>query len=124
MVKEVEPFNSPWLSCGIGGRPKTDSILPADGVEKSRLELFLQSLSPETFRIKGFVYTSADTEPLLVDCVEETINLSTWTGGESRPLRGGLAIIWKERAPSREKLLELWTSITGTGGRLLDAPGH
>lgn len=124
ILKNLEPFDPQWSGWGLGGSPATDSILPARGVEKSRLELFLQRLSPETFRIKGFVYTPADTEPLLVDCVEETIKVKPWTGGESRALQGGLAIIWKKRAPSREKLLELWTSITGTEGRLLEAAGH
>ena len=123
-VKPLEPLDTQWIGWGLGGRPSTDSILPAGGVEKSRLELFLQRLSPETFRIKGFVYTPADTEPLLVDCVEETINLKPWTRGQNEAPHSGLAIIWKKRAPSREKLLELWTSITGTEGCLLDAPAH
>jgi len=124
MVKKVEPFDPQWSGWGLGGSPASDSIVPAGGVEKSRLESFLQRLSPETFRIKGFVYTPMDTEPLLVDCVEETINLTAWEGGDGRAIQGGLAIIWKKQAPSREKLLELWTSITATEGRLLDAPVH
>ena len=121
-VQQIESFDPQWATWGLGGRPGTDSILPAGVVEKSRLELFLQRLSAETFRIKGFIYTPTDAKPLLVDCVEDTINLQVWTGDGN--VQSGLAIIWKKRAPSREKLLELWTSITGTEGRLLDTPNH
>jgi G3E family GTPase len=112
-----EPYDPIWAGWGRGGRPVTMELVPKEPIGRKGLYRFLEKMAPHTFRIKGFVTIREDKGTVQIDGVEEEVHILPVEVGSIKPEEKGITFIWKGTAPSRDQVLEMWRSCTGTEGQ-------
>lgn len=91
-------------------RPETYALRPEGPVPREALTAFLEVVSPETYRIKGFIDVEGSWKH--IDVVGTSIDIKKPAGKMQN--RGALNIIVKSGASIRDKVEETWQRVVKT----------
>ncbi|MGM0432015.1 MAG: CobW family GTP-binding protein [Spirochaetota bacterium] len=102
-----------YAGWGAAGRPVPMHIRPQDAVASAKLHAVLKRISPEAFRVKGYVSTVEDGL-VLVNCVGEQISVHHELSPQQQKQQPGLVVIVENTSRLKLLLGTLWRETTGT----------
>ncbi len=110
----VKPRDPRYAGWGEGGRPVAFTLDSGRAPAEDELRSFLAAVAPRSYRIKGFVETTAGRR--FVDCVGQEVRISEVAASDEAGDRpGGLVVISAVGKSLREEAARRWENLPRSG---------
>ncbi len=106
----IKPKDGSYAGWGARGRPVAFSLKSSSALDEEALRVFLDEIAPRSYRIKGFVDTSAGLR--FVDCVGAEVAIAeVAASAEAATREGGLVVISAVGASLRREAARRWDTL-------------